>query len=70
MGRHFSAVRATCYNRQTDATVSATVFPFDRVTTRADRSAVPPCYRKKSCHRSPTECLMALNFELTNWENT
>lgn len=37
MGSHFSAVRASCYNRQTDARVSGTVFPFDRVTPDGDR---------------------------------
>ena len=37
MGSHFSAVRASCYIRQTDARVSGTVFPFDRVTPDGDR---------------------------------
>jgi hypothetical protein len=36
MGSHFSAVRASCYNRQTDARVSGTVFTFDRVTPDGD----------------------------------
>lgn len=31
MGSHFSAVQTACYNQQTYATISGTVFPVDRV---------------------------------------